>query len=465
MNTHLLISHNQKPQGFRFSPILLLLCYILVTLFSFRKLKLAEMQETSIPHEDSYDFEQPLIFGDFRVFAKITGPDALSYEFAAFSGSGQNLKDYLGERFGIDCPEAGDNLRGQFEVCVRRHIALFYGDYLVHGGKNSRPFPISTCRSIGLDYASGEKVKGGDVSGAQGSVFVREIQYSGHACQFLVKLFNEREPRKPVRERKELQRLVFISEDPKNARRNDKGPFYRELDAYNRLPPSPYFIAPVCYFEEEKAIMFPYYGAGDLVPLNEDGDIFDQIDPIVFKKKFKELVRKLIKAVHEMHQLGGLTHMDIKPENLLIAGKDRQSRLSFFLDPSSTVNVILIDFGLAIRNADFKGLGCIKSGTKSTMSPEQIMCHRPFSPACDWFGLGSTIYWLLVMWSPELEDDAKKALLEAKDEHWQHSIITNVEEFGREFNELLDLMLQLYPEHRQFDNDMSKLYSTKYLSE
>ncbi len=93
------------------------------------------------------------------------------------------------------------------------------------------------------------------------------------------------------------------------------------------------------------------------------------------------LVLELAQAVAYLHARG-ITHQDIKPQNVLVDDGDRPR---------------LIDFGLARLNHAWRdgaddGIG----GTTAYMSPEQANgCADLIGPRTDVFGLGSLLYHLL----------------------------------------------------------------------
>lgn len=421
-----------------------------------------------VDHTDQYE-------PDLRLFDVIKTGDAtwLSAAFIAFKSSLLPLPQFMESKYGVECEcVEGEVDRECLERCLKRHVALFYTDYVSASANPSpRPFAIPQCDYLGIGFEPDGRKLEGDLGGSQSRVFLRHL----HGRPYLVKTFNDKEDkaRKPFEPRRGLNRLMMMSEMGDNRRRNDKGAYYRETGAFNVLPSnSPFFIHPVCFWDDHRAILYPYFGAGDLVPNDNDDAIIDKLDASVFKK----IARELIEAVHQMHT-AGIAHMDLKPENILIGGRPASSRAAY-LSPSPTVTtgprttLKIIDFGLCIKTADFPGLGCLKAGTKVTMSPEQLLCHRPISPAADWWGVGATLYRLRVMWDPLLDDpedsdggeERRNELLNLRDHHWQHTVMQRVEEFGAEWNQFIGELLQLYPEFRQFDKNMDRLWRLPYFN-
>jgi serine/threonine protein kinase len=98
-------------------------------------------------------------------------------------------------------------------------------------------------------------------------------------------------------------------------------------------------------------------------------------------RRAARLVIELAQAVAYLHARG-ITHQDIKPQNVLV---DHQGRPR------------LIDFGLArLKNAWRDGSDDRIGGTARYMSPEQTMgCDDLIGPRTDVFGLGGILYFLL----------------------------------------------------------------------
>lgn len=391
----------------------------------------------------------------------------LSAIFIAFKSSQLPLSEFMEKEYGVDCRDNDDSERAVMERCLKRHVALFYEDYIMSDGepKRPRPFPIPQCDYLNIPYLDTDHPLG-DVGGSQSRVTVRHIRHFSHTIPYLVKTFNNKEERKPFEPRRGLNRLMMMSEDGLNRRRNDKGAYHRETVAFNLLPSeSPFFIHPVCFWDAHQAILYPFMHGGDLVPTAKDDAIMDVMEGEVV---FRRIAKQLIEAVHVMH-VAGIAHMDLKPENILIGGRNSESRSAYMSNQQTHLTLKIIDFGLSIRTVDFKGLGCLKVGTKVTMSPEQLLCHRPITAASDWWGVGATLYRMRVMWDPlldtddEEEEDLREGYLNMRDHHWQHAVMRRVEEFGEEWNGMMMELLQLYPEHRQFDKDMEKLRQLPFL--
>lgn len=87
------------------------------------------------------------------------------------------------------------------------------------------------------------------------------------------------------------------------------------------------------------------------------------------------ICREIAQGLGVMHK-GGYVHADIKPNNIMITGKNR---------------VKIIDFGQSCP------IGTVKEriqGTPDYIAPEQVQ-RRSITPRTDVFNLGATMYWLL----------------------------------------------------------------------
>lgn len=276
----------------------------------------------------------------------------------------KNSQQLLQEKYGVYCPLKDPG------ACIERHLAFFNQQfYELYPNAVRLEYNLPSCNAIGLAYDTSNP---GLFSGSQSEVFMTHVDYGNERLSFLSKVFKPVTPRQ-FQPRIGLARPILVSqEDQRNARRNDKGAYYRELEAYQSLRHSPYFLHPVCHWEEHLTIAYPYFDAGDMVPLVEDDN--DILKRVNIDAVMRRVSRQLIEAVHQMH-MAGIAHMDIKPENILIAGRSRDERLDFFLNPKSTVKIALIDLGLSVKKVDLQGIGCFRLGTKTTMSPEQLMCQ------------------------------------------------------------------------------------------
>lgn len=93
------------------------------------------------------------------------------------------------------------------------------------------------------------------------------------------------------------------------------------------------------------------------------------------------LLRTIAEAIDYAHRLGVL-HLDLKPANVLIGPQGEP---------------LVADFGLARRIDEGPNAADDIAGTPSYMAPEQASARQqPIGPAADLYGLGATLYELLV---------------------------------------------------------------------
>jgi len=97
-----------------------------------------------------------------------------------------------------------------------------------------------------------------------------------------------------------------------------------------------------------------------VMELIKGGDLFDRI---VERERYTELrarrlFRRILAAVHYLHEERGIVHRDLKPENILV------------VDRRSDVNIKLTDFGLA-KNMTAEGLKTF-CGTPQYFAPEVL---------------------------------------------------------------------------------------------
>lgn len=135
----------------------------------------------------------------------------------------------------------------------------------------------------------------------------------------------------------------------------------------------------------------------ELVP---GGDLFDRIDQ---KGHYSEIdarrvMRRLLAAVHYLHETCGIVHRDLKPENILLSSR------------ASDIDVQLTDFGLAKPDGDCKTF----CGTPQYFAPEVLRRRHTVKGAgrygkqADMWSLGVILYVLLTGYMPfdKQHDDA-----------------------------------------------------------
>ena len=115
-------------------------------------------------------------------------------------------------------------------------------------------------------------------------------------------------------------------------------------------------------------VVFPLYIRGDLIDRITDKGYLPE--PIA-----KKYFRQLIAALYTLRK-AGITHRDIKPDNLLLTSDDR---------------LHLTDFGLAVEGLkNLEGL----VGTPYYMAPE-VLSRVPYTASVDLWSAGVTLYTML----------------------------------------------------------------------
>jgi hypothetical protein len=181
-----------------------------------------------------------------------------------------------------------------------------------------------------------------------------------------------------------------------------------------------------------------------VLELATGGELFDYVSTT---GRFNEPIarfymKQMIDALNYVHTQG-VTHRDMKPENLLFDG--------FF-------NLKIADFGFAapIEGRDGTGFNKTKLGTESYMAPE-IHLRKPYQGASVDLFASAIILFIMVTQHPPftraLPDDPFYRLICANraDLFWKaHSKNKpgNLEFFSTDFRNLITAMLQFDPTHR-----------------
>lgn len=418
------------------------------------------------------------------------------------SDDGKAIADmdaYLWDRLWVRAlPEVGADGRRmgpfeRFQKSILRHVSLFYGEYVLLGGREPRRLGILACGEVGLEGGGGEYEKEGlsELAGAQGALMARKIAYvktenrpdnefpftldSQGSAQLVSKYYEiEKHPRKDGNAdgRPGGSTEGTASEGRLAA---ETRTFSRELNALSTVKGIPGLIQAVCYERRpEMRILYPLLRAGDLVPL--DTDHLAYYDPAAggalsrrpltpdetFLPRF---FRQLVQAVYEMHQRG-LLHLDIKPENLVVYGPDRNFVLPAGHPALRAYQLVLLDLGLSRRLEDLKDGQCVDRGTDVVMAPEQLMCNYGTGRATDVRQLGAAMWRTRVFWEPSLSEKQRDDILHTRDPQWGHYRTDRQPFFSDDFWDLLSLLLKSDPADRDYTRDQAsieKLLAHPYL--
>ncbi|RUP49967.1 kinase-like domain-containing protein [Jimgerdemannia flammicorona] len=158
---------------------------------------------------------------------------------------------------------------------------------------------------------------------------------------------------------------------------------------------SPNIVSFIDFYSNDETywIIMEYVSGGDL------NKYFD-MKPVPEESEVKHLTRQICEAVQYMHERG-FVHRDIKPDNILLASRDRGL-------------VKLSDLGLAKFIGTDGTLLKTKCGTPAYLAPE-IQNHteeKPYSKAVDLWSLGVVVYQMIARKMP-YECSTQYALIDA----------------------------------------------------
>lgn len=445
------------------------------------------LKKEDIPVVNLSELQKPyrLVLDDhIRRPFEMSEPD-VSRDFEAWRISGKSMNVFLWESYQVVMipvakPPKDRNMQYQvFRQSIVRHVSIFFGDYQRAGGTGRRLFGIPECSEIGLGRDDNETNSKhlDSLAGSQGDIRFKTIPYyseeqkgaflteSDGAIQMVTKYFNVREKDKDEDKQTSVQRKKRLKKNKEKARES----YFSELNALNKLC-SPNIVHGICTVESKLQIVYPFLKGGDLVPLSEDklglrvdkpDGSFDVLNPDqTFLPRFS---KQLITAVQQVHA-AGMVHFDLKPENFVVAGPDRNFIRPVDSEDLQAYHLVLIDFGLSEVESKLTD-ECYKSGTEVTMAPEQVLCNAPAGYGTDWWGLAAGLWRVRCFWEPSIDEKIRDALLHSRDPQWGHVTLPPQPFFALAFQQLLDTMLKPSPTEREFDIDMSKLYNLPYLSQ
>lgn len=403
--------------------------------------------------------------------------------------SSGDMEAYLWDRFWVRAlPKVDAEGRRiepfeRFQKSILRHVSLFYGEYVLLGGREPRRLGILACGEVGLEGGGGEYEREGlsELAGSQGALMARKIAYAKDPEKFpftldgqgnvqLVSKYYEIE-KHPHKDGRSESTERATSERRLAA---ETRTFSRELNALSTVKGIAGVIQAVCYERRpEMRIVYPLMRAGDLVPLETDHLAY--YDPAAGTTDRRPLTpdetflprffRQLVLAVYEMHQRG-LLHLDIKPENLVVYGPDRNFILPAGHPALRAYQLVLLDMGLSRRLEDLKDGQCVDRGTDVVMAPEQLMCNYGTGRATDVRQLGAAIWRTRVFWEPSLSEKQRDEILHSRDPQWGHYRTDRQSFFSDDFWDVLSLLLTADPAERDYTRDQAsidKLLSHPYL--
>lgn len=406
-----------------------------------------------------------------------------------------DMNDYLWKQFQVSSLAMEDDLFQIWDKSIRRHVAIFYHEYVVRGGKEEQHLGVPNCNTIllssenDLDFKYFQETTSSQLeglTGSQGSLKFLKIPLKADASTF----------------RNTEGHYILLS---KTFDRNQISTFSRELYAMQTLTGNHKGIVHAICYEKGKhlRILYPYLGGGDLIPLDSDHISYDLPTKELTLNLDKSFIssapgrtlltpdltfmpsffRQLILAVYAVHQKD-ILHLDIKPENFVITSFKSTSKNKMksnseglrmisnnqnhpfyehqrpFILPANHENLIqhqltLIDFGLSWQRLKaIEEEKCINTGTPVTMAPEQLLCNMPVGRGTDWWAVGASMWRTRVFWEPTISEKERTKLLNLKDSITGHSSYPMMPFFTKEFYNLIQIMMTPL----EADRDHSKNY-------
>jgi serine/threonine protein kinase len=164
----------------------------------------------------------------------------------------------------------------------------------------------------------------------------------------------------------------------------------------------------------------------------EDGSVRDLVateGPALPTELVEEIVRQVAAAITYFHELGGLAHRDLKPDNVLIRSR-------------GSLDVVLGDFNLAVLPMGSLAFAS-RSATPNYAAPE-LVANREASTAMDYWSLGVMVHELLTGYTP-LAGLARQAIENAA----SHGRVVDLEQItDRRWRQLCAGLLTVDRAHR-----------------
>ena len=169
-----------------------------------------------------------------------------------------------------------------------------------------------------------------------------------------------------------------------------------------------------------------------VMELLNGGDLFDRIveKTMYTEVESRRVMRRLLNAIHYLHEDCNIVHRDIKPENILLCNK------------TNCIDVKLTDFGLAkeVKGNDLKTF----CGTPQYFAPEVLKRQSTvagrgrYGKPADMWSLGVVLY-VMLSGMPPFDDDSH-GKLEFPEDPWQG--------ISKEAQDLIQCLLQADPRKR-----------------
>jgi len=155
-------------------------------------------------------------------------------------------------------------------------------------------------------------------------------------------------------------------------------------------------------FEDANAIYL-------VMDLCDGGELFNRIeeDGLAGESQASCIVRQIAQALRYCHEVHGIMHRDVKPENVL------------FVSRAPEAPVKLIDFGIACH---FQATDTRQEqvGTEAYSAPE-VLAAEAYTEMCDTWSLGALLYVILSGFMPFTSTtEALRGHFSLEDEHWAH---------------------------------------------